>query len=307
MTAGQWVADSPGNRVHGYHLSRLYRLTCPPDYPDVATYIMAECEKAKGEQEKLKRFVIAFRGMPFDGEGARINDGLLKSLEVPGVGFLYSSSGSLLTVDQGKALHVAIYAIQPPKRLQLIYCERTESWGRVSDLFKRYGCFLGIADRHPGLHEARRFAAEFKGRVWVLSYGNDEWETDSKGEATKRRQKPDAHEGKIPIPWVSVDRTSTLDATVDFVESGGLILPDRTTLTGKDRVHYEEFCFNLGNLKWKYEESPQGKKTRVYLDKIENHHGMGLNFARIAAFELGLKPPPPNVLPIFRPFRMGRA
>ncbi len=57
---------------------------------------------------------------------------------------------------------------------------------------------------------------------------------------------------------------------------------------GRPLIHFEEYCDNLISLKWKYEDSPNAQRKRVYL-KNDNHHGTGLNYARIAAFELGVK------------------
>jgi hypothetical protein len=291
LRRGEWVVTQPDKRAHGYHVSRLYSLFYPPSFPNLATYLMYEWAKAQGDTEKLKRFVIAFRGFPFDGEGARINDDLLLSMEREGAGFHYSGHGTIMGVDQANALHVSIYAPIQGRRLQLIYCERAAAWSRVHDLFTRFGCYVGVSDRVPGLHEARGFAAKFKGRVIVQDFSGDDFEGE--GDLRHRRIKEDLHDGCIAIPWVSVDRTSTLDATVDFVESGGLILPDRKRLKGDDLRHYEEYCINLTDLKWKFEDTPTGRR-RVYL-RNANHHGMGLNSARLGAFELGIKPPPPEV------------
>lgn len=301
---GVWIAKNPEKRTRGYHLSRLYTLTCPPDYPNVATYLWEEWQRAQGDSERLGRFIIAFRAMPFDGEGARLTEERLLELE-SGHGFLYSGRGTVMGIDQGNKLHVSIYVIESGQRLRLIYCEVTQDWDRAADLFRRFGCYVAGIDRGPGVHSARGLAARFKGRAYLISYGNDEIESNP-GEPIKRRVKQDLHKGKIPVPWCTVDRTNTLDDTTEFVDGAYLSLPDRGVLTGADLRSYEEFRLNITNLKWKFEDTPSGRR-RVYI-KSENHHGMGLNYARIAAFELGVKPPAPDVSPVWMPMgRMGNA
>jgi hypothetical protein len=295
VTNGVWVPEEPDNRTRGYHISRLYTLSYPPDYPNAATYLMDEWRKAQGDQARLGRFIIAFRANPFDGEGARINDKLLEGLEA-GHGFFYSGSGTVMGIDQGNKLHVSIYQVEPGQRLRLIYCEVTEDWDRAAELFRRFGCYTAGVDRGPGVHSARALAAQFKGRVFLISYGNDEIES-KEDEPVKRRVKTDLHKGKIGVPWVTVDRTTTLDATTEFVDVGLMTLPDRKELQGEDIPRYKEWRENVANLKWKFEDTPTGRR-RNYI-KCENHHGMGLNYARIAAFEVGLKPPTVTVMPKF--------
>jgi hypothetical protein len=300
---GEWVPKQRDKRRRGYHVSRLYTLTFPPDFPNAATYLMWECEDSQGSQEKLSRWFISFRALPFDGEGARITDDLLLSKELKNdTGFFYDGSGTVMGVDQGNRIHVSIYLPRPGNRMQLVYCEVTERWGRVSDLFRRHGCYLGVCDRGPDIHSARRFAAEFKGRVFLQSFGNDEME--EVGNTTRRRVKDDLHDGRIPVPWVTVNKEATLDATVDFVDTGHLILPNRKRLTGGDLREYEEYRLNLTNLKWKFEDTPSGQRRKTYL-RNENHHGMGLNSARIGAYELGVKPPPTGVGPVFLSWHSG--
>jgi hypothetical protein len=295
---GEWVPEQPDNRTRGYHLSRLYTLTCPPDFPNPATYLWHEWESAQGNQERVGRFVIAFRGMPFDGEGARLTDKRLEDLEVD-YGFLYrASGGTVMGLDQANRLHVSIYAVVGTA-LKLIYCEVTEDWDRAAELFRRFGCYVGGTDRVPDVHSARGLAHAFKGRMYLIDYAGDQVES-KEGERIKRRVKDDLHKGKFQVPWVSVDRTNTLDATVELVDGGSVILPDRTKLSGIEISRYKEWRENVANLKWKFEDTPSGRR-RVYI-KSPNHHGMGLNYARIAAFELGAKPPPPDVMPRFGEF-----
>lgn len=312
---GEWVPDNPGHRVHGYQLSRLITLTVPPDWPNAASFIMNEFRDAQGSTEKTARFVIAFRGLPFDGEGARINEEVLDGLEGD-AGFYYRGNRCVMGVDQGDRLHISIYAVIPGRRLQLIYCEVTENWTRLNMLFERYGCYAAGIDGKPDRNSAKRFAAAFKGRVYLHDLGeHDILEDDEiakrcnlQGKITEQRLRIDSryysgNQGTVTVPRFTTGRTESLDRTVDFVEGGYLVLPDSKRLQGNDLANYEEYRECLCSLKWKYEDTPSGRR-RVYL-RNNNHHGMGLNSVRTVAFEIGVEPPAPNVKPVFR--KMGHA
>ena len=285
MDSGEWVAQRPGERRHGYHVSRLYTLSSPPDYANPATFIMHEYQKSLSSQYERGRFVIAFQGMPFDGEGARINDELLESLEED-QGFLYAGQGCFMGVDQGDNLDISIYT-RIGDRLALIYCEHTQEWGRLDMLMERYNVVMAGVDGNPNRNNAKRFAAKWKKRAFIQDFTGDEL-----------KDKLALFEGKDSCRWVTVERTQSLDSTVDFIDGRRLILPDRTRLSGKDQAAYERYRSHLCNLKSKLEDTPKGRRV-VYLRNIANHQGMALNTARIAAFELGVKAPTTGTMPIF--------
>jgi hypothetical protein len=301
MRTGSWVAEFPDRQAHGYLVSRLYTLICPPDSPNVATYLWGEYEKSHNSVEDTERWEISFRANPYDGEGARINDDLLESFERD-IGFFYSGKGCVMGVDCGNSLHASVYQ-RSGTDLVLIYAEKTKSWGRVHQLFRQFGCYVAGVDRGPELHSARAFAHAFPGRVFLISYGSDEIDSRDDRYIT-RKVRDDLHDGKHKVPWVTVDRTASLDSTVDFVCTGHLLLPDRKRLKQDDRRNYDEYRFNLENLKSKKEERAGGKKEKIYI-RAENHHGMGLNYARVAAFEVGKKPPPTGVGPVFLSWHSG--
>ncbi len=301
MSAGQWVAEQPDRDRPGYLISRLYTQVYPPDYPNAATFLMREWNAAQGDTIKLGRFMIAFRAQPYDGEGARINDELLQGLEED-YGFWTHGTGCIFGLDQGDRLHISIYHRRHDNRLQLVYCERTESWGRAEALFRQFGCYAGAGDGKPNRNDMKRLAAKFLGRLYVQDFGGTGLTTEAaakrKGKDRRKAQKVLLYEGKTAVPWFTVDRTDSLDATVDFVEGARLVLPDRKKLAGKDLVNYEEYCENLMMLKSKIEDTPSGRR-KIYLDKVPNHHGMGLNSARIAAYELDIRSPFSGIAPKF--------
>ena len=207
MASGVWVAEFPDRDKRGYFVSRLYTLRCPPDSPNVATYLWREYETSHRSIEDAERWNISFRALPFDGEGARINDDLLLSLERD-TGFAYSGSNCVMGVDCGNSLHCQVHQ-RIGDNLVLLYAERTKSWDRVAELFRLFNCYVAGVDRGPELHSARRFAAAFPGRVFLMSFGSDEIDTREERFVT-RKIRDDLHDGRTKVPWVTLDRTASL-------------------------------------------------------------------------------------------------
>ena len=286
MTDGEWVAKRPSEARHGYHVSRLVTMVYPPDYPNAATFLMDEFSRSQGSQARMSRWEIAFRGYPYDGEGARITDELLNSLEGFD-GFSYTGAqGCFMGVDQGDNLDIGIYQ-RIGRDLKLIYCEQTQQWDRLDDLMERYNITLAGIDGNPNRNSAKRFATKYRKRAFIQDFVGDQLQ-----------DRLTVFEGREECRWVTIDRTQSLDATVDFVESGRLILPNSKRLTGRDLTNYGRYRQHLRNLKSKIEETPTVPR-RVYLRNVPNHQGMALNTARIAAFELGVKQPVTGATPIF--------
>ena len=189
-------------------------------------------------------------------------------------------------VDQGDNLDIGIYQ-RIGRDLKLIYCEQTQQWDRLDDLMERYNITLAGIDGNPNRNSAKRFATKYRKRAFIQDFVGDQLQ-----------DRLTVFEGREECRWVTIDRTQSLDATVDFVESGRLILPNSKRLTGRDLTNYGRYRQHLRNLKSKIEETPTVPR-KVYLRNVPNHQGMALNTARIAAFELGVKQPVTGATPIF--------
>lgn len=105
MKHGEWIAKCPSRKRRGYHLSQLYTQIKPPDFPNYASYIMADYEASRTSQAKMARFVISVMGFGYGGGSVRITDTLLDGMQ-SGYGFSYSETGAYMGIDQGDVLHV---------------------------------------------------------------------------------------------------------------------------------------------------------------------------------------------------------
>ncbi|MEW6351290.1 MAG: phage terminase large subunit family protein [Thermodesulfobacteriota bacterium] len=291
---GEWIAKYSERRRRGYHLSQLYTQIRPADAPNYATKIMTTWHAAQGSQIKLSRFTISILGYPYAGADARITDEVLDAIEVPGMFLTAGAYGTFMGVDQGDILTIAICVLTAGGRLQGVYFEETEDWGRLDVLMAQYGVVMANIDAMPNKDSAKAFAVRYPNRVVIQYFGGKEL-----------KEGEELHRGKQKVHTVSVDRTESLDATVDGLCAGDILLPARSGLSGRNLVTMDNVRRHLKQLMARNEESPSGQTRRVYLTGVENHYGMATNSARIAALELGIKAPAPNVMPVFR--KPGRA
>jgi hypothetical protein len=287
---GIWVPHQPSRYRRGYHLSQLYTQVQPPGYPNYATKIMKEYYEAKRAQSKLARFTISIIGFPFAGGNARVHDLLLDAMEavLQSYGFSYAEPGCFMGVDQGDTLTIIVGMMSGPT-FAVVYGEETEDWGRLDFFMQQFGVECCVIDAMPNKHSAKSFATRHPGRVWIQYFGSRD---------LKKSQ--ELHEGNLLVDVISVDRTETLDGTIDKMEGGLIALPSRAKCEGKALASMEDIRRHLKQLISRQEQMPSGLLKRVYLSgpNVQNHYGMALNNACLAAFELGIAPSP-MVLPVF--------
>ncbi len=288
MKAGEWVARFPSRPKRGYHLSYLYTQVYPKTIPSIATKIMAEYEDSRRSQSKLARFQISVIGYPYAGGNVRITDELLNECEGD-YGYETSAIGAFMGVDQGDTLSISI-GILSRDVIKFIYFEETGVWGRLDYLMNQFGVSKCVIDALPNKHSAKTFASKFPNRVSIQYFGARMVKTDK-----------EFLESRIPIDTVHVDRTDSLDAMQDRMEGGYLQLPSRSMCEGAGLARVEDVRRHLKALVSRVQENQYGQMKRVYASGrgVENHYGMAMNSACIAAFELGRHGAPAMVIPIF--------
>ena len=288
MKSGEWIAKYPSRKRRGYHLSQLYTQIRPPDFPNYASYVMADYEASRNAQARMARFTISILGFGYGGGSVRITDRLLDEME-SGYGFSYGEVGAFMGVDQGDVLHISI-GIKSGHQFIFTYYEETEDWGRLDALMAQFAVHLCIIDAMPNKHAAKSFAVRHKGRVMIQYFG---------GKELKRGI--ELHDGKWEVDTVTVDRTDSIDSMIDKMEQCLIKIPSRRETTDRDLTTIEEVRRHLKALTVSYDTNSQGITKRVYNSgaNIVNHFGMASNSACVAAFELGVAPGP-MVMPVFR-------
>ena len=287
MKNGEWIAKYPSRKRRGYHLSQLYTQIKPPDFPNYASYIMAEFEASRTSQAKMARFVISVIGFGYGGGSVRISDRLLDEIQ-SGYGFSYSEVGAYMGVDQGDVLHVSI-GIRSGRQLVFVYFEETEDWSRLDTLMSQFGVHLCAIDAMPNKHSSKAFASRHKGRVVIQYFGGKDF-----------KRGVELHDGVIEVDTIHVDRTESIDSMIDKMEQGLIRIPSKSLTTDRELSTIEEVRRHLKALTVTYETNSHGITRRVYNSgaNIVNHFGMSMNSASLAAFELGIAPGP-MTMPIF--------
>lgn len=288
MSQGVWVPLYPGNQDRrGYHLSQLYAQRKPSKYPNWASFIMSKYEDSLGDTAKSENFSVSYLGFPYSGAGARITDEILSNCQGTH-GFCDSGSGCFLGVDQGDKLHIVVGQLIDDK-LHVIYCEETEHWQRIPQLIDRYNVSLAVLDSMPNKLPAKEIAGEYGNRVYIQYFQRD------------FRVNTEPHLGKYLVNTVNVNRTESLDSTVDALETQKIILPNPYKVKSQYLPIYEKLLKQLKELKSVIKTDNRGNSKKEYIGgrNVANHFGMALNSMRIAALELGGRAPTTTVMPQF--------
>lgn len=287
MGHGEWVPKYPGRSRRGYHLSQLFSQIKPPAFPNIASKIMAEYYDMKRSSLKLERFTVSVLGWPFSGGHARIDDKLLDWCEGEH-GFSFEETDTYMGIDQGDTLSIVI-GFASGQNFFLVHIEETEEWGRLDFLMKQFGVRYAVIDALPNKHSSKTFAANYPDRVSIQYF---------QGKELKVGQ--EMFQGNISVPYLTIDRTASLDATIDRFESGKIIIPNKKMLDGKSLLALEDFRRHCKNLVSKIEETSSGALKKSYLGgRTENHYAMALNSALIAGYEMGAAKSGPMVMPSF--------
>lgn len=291
MKRGRWVAHRPGRDTRGYHISQLYTQIEPPKKKaaNYATWIMRQYAAALKRRLELRRFIISIVGDPYGGDDAKIDDNVLRKCQRP-YSFGDNGFGTFMGVDVGDLLHIAIN-VRYGGELKWVWFEITDKWGRLAELMRKFGVSACVIDAMPYKRSAKEFASSFRKKVWIQYFRPVKELTVGS----------ELFENKIPIQTVVVDRTESLDATVDMIVAEEMLLPAMQAVSQAEKAVLEDVWEHLKMLITETIEDHNGNKRRTYLDHVENHFGMAMNSGRIAALELGVKGLSPSMDIAFAP------
>lgn len=291
MANGEWIAKNPSKTRRGYHLSQLYTQVKPAHGPNYATRCMAQYESSKKSQNKLANFQISWLGFPFAGGSARVTPELLEFISGE-YGFSYGEADCFMGVDQGDVLTISIATFRNGK-LRFVYFEETEDWSRLDWLMSRFGVRFCVIDAQPNKYSAKSFASRHRGHVAIQYFAQ-----------SHNMEKKELLDGKIEIDAVLIDRTESIDSMIDRMEQGLIEIPSKKLCSGQSLSTIEDVWRHAQKLVAKYETTPSGLAKRVYIrgHSIENHFGMSMNNACLAAFDMGKRSSGTCVMPIWKGF-----
>ena len=164
-------------------------------------------------------------------------------------------------VDQGKDLHVVIGKKQSQKAGKLVHLGVYRDWEELDRLMNNFHVNRCVVDALPETRNARAFANQFPGKVF-LNYYNEH----QKGSY--------AWNEKELI--VSCNRTESLDASHKEILEGEIVLPRRCDIV---RI----FAEHMHNVAKKLEEDEEtGSKRYVYVKLGPDHFRHAFNYEAMA-------------------------
>ena len=272
MARGEWVARFPSqDTIRSRMTSQLYRQQPVQRFPDPADWIMDQLLSARKTREKM-RVTISIIGMPYAGDRAPVTDAVLQNAEGEDA-FLDRATDSVMGVDQGDDLHVFVGRLTAGGLLQQARIAHTDDWGVIRQLRRQFGVKAMVIDAMPNKKQAKdevRLAREEGCKAWIQYFSDTPLKEGEEGE------------GETRVPKITVDRTESLDETVDELRMCAIILAEMARLGGEDLRLQELFHSQLKQLVKDDVVTARGVVKWEYKKSVPNHFGMALNSARIA-------------------------
>ncbi len=211
---GKWVAMHPDRDISGYHLTQLY------GPHTTAAEIAAGWERAQTRPSRMRRFMISIIGQPYAGDRQPITDALLNTrcgewgITASGRGDL-PQGAAFAGIDVGDVIHIWIARFGDDGPARTVWLEATRDWAIVEKRLRDHGVQMFVVDAMPEKTKAKELCRSVGPGAIVYtsgrrtSYGIEDQET-------------------APVHTISVDRTEMLDALVDAITAGELLLPKPT-------------------------------------------------------------------------------
>lgn len=225
--SGRWIAQAPGNdRIHGYHLGRLYS-----PWLNVPELIAASEGATVFEREQ---FANSDLGEPFVPPGGGISVDVLDRCRTDYVLQDYAGQPCDMGVDVGTSLHVIIRERLrrggdcSDFRPKLWFADEVQ-WEDLDGLISKFNVRSFVIDGLPEVYGAAQLVLRHRGVGWLAVYRLGGGDERTKG----RYDQP----GKFAI-----DRLAALDAMFQRFRDGLVELPrDARELGGRVRDGYGEY------------------------------------------------------------------
>jgi hypothetical protein len=258
---GDYRAHNPSSHIDSFH---IHHMLSPTKTPKIVweRYITTD---------NIKEFYNAVLGKPYiDEENIGLTDDELVACVNTDLTWGMDKQNTCMGVDQRSGqLHVVILKPSSGKK-QIVhvevvdnYCERYKEGGKIVSPFKRlyqlmheYDVDMCVLDALPNANEAKEFAAEFPGRIFLSYYkgSQDMARWSDKNPKTKNSDPPPLRKSKdsLKFKWVVLlDRYKSIeyalrhwrDRSVECPPPRGLVQEVRDEKTG---TYQPEFvCENI--------------------------------------------------------------
>jgi hypothetical protein len=252
--AGEWVADFPDRKTHGYRISQLFSSKVDPGE------ILAEYRRTRFPE----RFYNLKIGLAWADVENRLDEATV--LACCGEHGMLESSPEPCTmgVDTGKELHVVIsrFVEAAPDKREVIFIGTRQHYSELDDLMRRFNVATCVIDALPEIHATRDFANRHPGRVYLNYFvesqrGSYNWNLDEF--------------------IVRENRTEAMDASRQIVRDRQVVLP-------RGGKVIQEFAQHLAaDVKQLIEDEDTGAQTYRYVRTATNHFSLAFTYDCLAA------------------------
>jgi hypothetical protein len=172
---GRFIAANPGSSVRSWHISQIIS-------PTITPRDMAEAWNRAVTGDQRKTFFNRKLGRPYiDSEQLPVTMAHCLECMRQGIalGLRWDVAGqdTYMGVDQmGGYNAVIIKRRLPDGRQAVVWVEAVfdiDPFRRCAELMDLYGVTLCVVEQLPNVNDARRFANEFRGRVYLAGYSTD--------------------------------------------------------------------------------------------------------------------------------------
>jgi len=251
---GEWVAEFPDCKTHGYRISQLFSPKVDPGE------ILQEYRRTRFPE----RFYNLKIGIAWADTQHRLT--AAEVMTHCGENGLQERSREQCTmgVDTGTDLHLVIsrwVGDTKGQKREVIYIGTRQSYADLDELMQQYNVATCVIDALPEIHATREFARRFPGRVYVNYFvesqrGSYAWDT---GEFIVRE-----------------NRTEALDASRKVVRDGRVIFPRSGRLI-------EELADHMAaDVKQLTEDEATGQKSFRYVRTATDHYSLAFTYDCIA-------------------------
>lgn len=276
LSSGKWVVTNgngdPDRR--GFHISQLYSFTVS------APEIVAAYFKGAGDEYFAAEFNRSKLGLPFIGEGAQVTeDQIVNCVRDYSIhGPRPRGGGRLITmgVDQGKTGYYVVveWFIQNRNTKDINsnavgkildfgrFNQDASSFAKPAQLMPEWQVLGCVTDADPEITQARTFAKQFPGYVWLSRY--------RKGVTGNETSISDEEKG---APMATVDRTYWVGLALGRFKTGRIEMPREIT---------QEFKDHMRAMVQTYAKDDKGNPYATYVSTGPDHFAHALTYAEIA-------------------------
>jgi hypothetical protein len=270
IAEGQWVADYPErtNTRRSYQLSHLIFDLIKPEK------IYEKYNSLRAIEEK-KNFNISMLGKTYDSPNNKpITLTVLNQVQRD-YKLTNQYNASYFGMDVGDICHL-VFGHYYQGRLRVHWMEElpADDEKRIINTIRKHGLLHGVIDAMPYKTLAKNIAKTFRGKIYLHYLRerlNNPFNVGIEGEDEKS------------LPKITVNRTESIDETVDQLLSGRIELPSLKKANGVALENYTKFRTQLTFLIKEQVVRSNGRVEYEYKHTVPNHYGMALNSMRIAS------------------------